>query len=395
MAEIIYNAVPFSGGTVSMGYANSSMCKLTDDGKFVALFAQNSPNALIASVIQVTNAKTVTPTLTVIRQQVLVDAPSGASTYATVRVWRLADDRILVGVIITATSTMMFDVYTVNATTGELTKLTTSSFSGSAAISQASAISGSSFELKQDTILFASTSSPSFILSKIDFNSTTNTLTSSVLDTFGVASNVTRTSFQRKIGTTDQAVLTLSWYTTNILGAMRIGRIYHITSTGSVTTYSPAQGTTNIYHRVFGQLTSDTGFFSDGTYFNEYQYSTNSLKRYSVFTGATDIDSNHAALDCFSLSNDYHIIASIPVSSLSSTPESSNGNTLHIRVIKYTDYAYAQASPGTSNSTKGLVIPTFYAMWNDKPMIEFMNNDVIVAMGLKSATEFTIKTVWF
>lgn len=396
MAEIIYNAVPFNGGTVSLGYGNSSMCKLTDSGKFVALFAQSTPNALIASVMQVTNAKTATPTLSVIRQQVLTDAPSSVNAYSTVRVWRLADDRILVGVnFVGGTGNMSFDVYSVNSSTGELAKLTTSSYTNTGIVAYAATLSGGSFELKQDCVLFGSITGNNLYYAKLEFNSTTNVLTYTALDTFNVTVNTARVSFQRKIGTTDQAIMSLSWYTANVVGLMQVGRIYDISSTGSFTAYNVTIGNQGIYHRVYGQLTSTTGFFTDGSYYNECNISANTLRKYSLFQGAADANSNHAVLDCFSLSRDYHVLVSIPVSAIATSSETTNNNTLNVRVIKYTDYNYAQASPGSANATKGFVIPSSFTWYNDKPMIEMMGSDVMIAMGLKSATEFTIRTIWF
>lgn len=394
MAEVIFPAVPFNGGTVNMNESTSNMCKMDENGRFVSVFQQTSPSAVIATVVQVTNPKTTTPTVTVVRQQVLneISVPVLGATY--VQVFKLASDRILVAY---QTTIWNFDVYSIDSQTGVLTKRNTNTVTlapGSFSSATAPNGNGTIFTLQDDCIVYFSPNNTSYTLGRFEFNNATNVLSHTAYEapTFASTSGF-NVGYSKIVGSTNEAFIFVASGGTSALGYAQVARVIKVTPTTHTTKVStPAP--TPFYSRSGVSIGGDKCVFTDGSMFCEYDFATNTISKPSTFQGVSDVGSNHISTYCIPVNSDYFIVTSRPVSAITAG-SFLNPTTIQLRVIKYTDFNYAQASPGTANNTKGLTIPTLFRWFNGKSSVEMWGSDVIVQMGLKSAKEFTIRTVWF
>lgn len=261
MADITLSPLPLNGGTLNMTTVNSHMVHL-GSGRFLALFSQATPNYFMCATFQLSTF-TGPATLTTVKQRIVsTDAPT------KVRLWRLNNSTAL------ALVGNDLRVYKVSAN-GDITQSTvlanfhTSNVFGSGAYSSigiGTQLYGQN--IKDNTIWFIqrATTTSSLVLSRIDYNTSTEALTHTTMQTLVVGSTATHMwmpHIQKIPGTTNYLVYCVGGNTTYATSTIPRFDTYDQNGTllASVTTMP-----SSVQHLVYLSATRILGIVGTRTY---------------------------------------------------------------------------------------------------------------------------------
>lgn len=370
MADITLSPLPVHGGTLNMTSVNSHIAYL-GNSRFFALFSQATPNYLMGATFELSTF-TGPATLTNVKQRILsVEAPT------KIRVWRLNNSTAL------ALVGSELRVYKISAN-GDITRSATvlENFhtshifgSGTSAYGIGPQLYGQT--IKDNTVWFVqrATTTSSIVLSRIDYNTSTEGLTHTTMQTLVVGTTATHMwmpHIQKIRGTTDYLVYCVGGNTT--YATSTIPRFDRYSQSGtllqSVTTM-PA----SVQHLVYLSATRVLGIVGTRTYvvFNGTSWTTTPATfaagdivpsaRYTILSQAVD-DQNFLLFG-----------SSLTVSAY-----------VRIAVCRHVSDIIGQTSSYTDNGAQGIG-PTTANLYPDTPVQVITENRTFVAFGIGPAAQ--------
>ena len=406
MPQVSFPAVPFNGGTISMNSSNSHVCRLSGN-RYITICSQFNPQYTIASVVTLNNAKSTTPTVTVLNQQVIHNLTIGnANANSEVRMVPLNSNSVLVIKSDTANPLVKnMNVLSVDSTTNEITcKLVTDV----TLVTQpttwgfySSGVAITAIRESDNNILIAyRTTANQAKIVRVSYDTDINNLTITDIHTFALHSTAPYYNSLKFVKVPAGGImlyLNISATSYNVMDTA-INKIFYIAD--GVNSATPVYDVTRtgsaeeLRRKTFVPFNSTSGLFTNGQWMQHFD--TGVFGQSVTITNA--ITPSYSFNDHSILLNDeYFICLSINTNNHITNENGVFNIDRGFRVVKYTDPNYAICSPstvGNAATQAGAVIPAAYNWFIEMPMLDFVDPELIVIPALGFSNTFTFRTIW-
>lgn len=404
MAQVTFSAVPINGGALSLNSENGHVCRLSGS-RYLSICSQYTPQYTLGNVVTLNNAKSTTPSVTVLRQQVITGLLIGNQNgNNSARMIRLTDNSVLV---LKADSTNFYvknmNVLYVDPTTNEIT---TKLASDVTLFTQANAwgfnssgvtITGIT-EADNSVIIAYRTTLAQAKVVRVVYDPNANTLTTTDISTISVHTSATSVSSLGLTKSPNGVVLFSAVGTSsNRIDLMGITKLFFI-GTGSntaTTLLDEAYTASSIQNRRkwYVPLTDTTGIFTDGMYM---QALTNGVLGQSVtITNAIGPGVYLHCSHALKMSDEYFATLTVYFGGSVGTDNLTNVSR-GFRVVKYTDPNYSICSPATVgvSTQAGVTVPSANYWFPELPMLDLVDSQLMTIPIIASPTSFGFRTLW-
>lgn len=404
MPQVSFPAVPINGGSISLNTENGHVCRLSGL-RYISVCTQFTPQYTIGSVVTLNNAKSTTPSVTMLRQQVIPNLNIGpSSSQAGVRLIRLTDNSVLVIKSDTANYLLKtFNVLYIDPTTNEITtKLATDVNFYTQATSwgfNTNGIAITAINESDNSVLIAyRTASNQAKIGRAVYDPNANTLTFSELSTFAIHTGTPSIGNLQIVKTPNGVIVTNAvGITSSRLDLAGINKMFYVASgSNTVTTiFDETYSSTTVQNRrkSYVPFTDTTGVFTDGMYMQAF---TNGVLGQSI--SITNAGGPSVYLHCshaLKMTDEYFTTLTVYFGGSVTTDNLSNVSR-GFRVVKYTDPNYSICSPATVGTTSqaGVTITAPAYWFPEMPMMDLVDSQLIVMPVIVNSNSFGFKTLW-
>jgi hypothetical protein len=234
------------------------------------------------------------------------------------------------------------------------------------------------------------------ILARVSYDPNTNSLSKSTIHTFTF--HTVNPAFSNLGFTkTPNGVMLYSAVSTTTAQSAGITKMFYVglgSSTATVFLDVAFTGSlSDIRRKTYIPFTDTTGVFTNSA---AIQFCNNgSLSQSVAITNATGPGNSYCSYS-LKLSDGYFVSLSVDANATFTSEQITNVSR-GFRVVKYTDPNYAICSPasvGATNTQSGVVIPAANLWMVEMPMLDLVDDSLIIIPTIASSTSFGFKTLW-
>jgi hypothetical protein len=378
MAEVTLSPIPYGGGSL-IATSQRQVFRLSGT-KFVYLYGQANPNYTIAQIVDIQGIKTATPTITILRTQI-IDITIPTTSGLAVHGGKMNSTDFVVAVDTTLNSRLA--VFRADPTTNVITKVSNELTVSTRSFQYAQAYAGLLQNIKDNMVIEVNPNNGGTSLYRLEYNPGTSTLTQTlIVSTTGKPGGtfVSTSGTKSRDGTvwafTSAYANTTSWSN----GVSRQADIFFISADTGTQVHSALQQAAlgNTGGTFLPSTAGNTGFFFYAA--NGYKFATGGTLGGTVVFTPNAV--NNAATANWSawLNQDYAILEA-PLTSTQG-PYLTQGR--QFRVVRYVDDTFIEPTAGTTanislfNTTGNILSP------NAGSSREIFDVDTILLYGVNS-----------